>query len=474
MIDRSAALGARAVVLGASLAGLLAARVLAERFSEVVLLERDELPDGPAPRKGTPHAVHPHGLLARGREALEEIFPGFTQSLVERGAMLGDLQRDIAFDAGGQRFAVDVAGLPGLAVSRLAIEAELRARVLVLPNVRLVEDVDVLGLCFDAGSQRVTGARYALRAGDRRELQIDAALTLDCTGRASRTSEWLAAQGYPAPEQEKIQIGICYTSAYFERSGELSFGGQIHKAAVISTVTNALPRPGVMIAQEPAEPGGVPRWVVGVGGYTGDHPAPTIAGLRERALAIGSPEMIKITQEGQRIGEVIRYHMPHSQRRRYERLARFPTGYLVMGDALTSFNPIYGQGMTVVACESLALRDALDKGLERIAPRFFRAASRIVDIPWQLAAGGDLAIDAVPGPRPLPVRLVNAYIARLYRVAPGDAVLSRAFLKVVHMLERPQTLFAPSILWRVLRGPRRASAALTPWADAGTARAASR
>jgi 2-polyprenyl-6-methoxyphenol hydroxylase-like FAD-dependent oxidoreductase len=121
-----------------------------------------------------------------------------------------------------------------------------------------------------------------------------------------------------------------------------------------------------------------------------------------------------------------------------------------MGDALTSFNPIYGQGMTVAACEALALREALAAGSAGLAARFFRAAARVIDIPWQLAVGGDLSISSVPGPRPLPVRVINAYIARLYRAARHDAVVSLAFLRVVHMLDKPESLFAPRVLWRVL------------------------
>src|ERR1700744_5865130 len=132
----------RAVVLGASFAGLLTARVLCERFAEVVLLERDELPDRPAPRKGTPHAVHPHGLLARGRQVLESLFPGFSDTLIEQGAVAGDVAKDVAIDANGRRFAQSESGLMALAVSRLAIEAELRRRVRALPGIRILTDVD--------------------------------------------------------------------------------------------------------------------------------------------------------------------------------------------------------------------------------------------------------------------------------------------------------------------------------------------
>lgn len=442
----------RAVVLGASLAGLLAARVLSEHFAEVVLLERDELPTQPAPRKGTPHAVHPHGLLARGRVVLEQLFPGFTEAMVARGGLLGDLQRDAAFDAGRRRFASGVAGLPALGASRLAIEAEVRARVLARPGVRAITGVDALAPRLEGG--QVIAARWAERMEEnglpRREHEMAAGLVVDCTGRGSRTPKWLDDWGYRAPTEERVEIGICYTSAYFERTGACAFGPGLDKVAAFGAVTNEQPRPGVVIAQEPMADG-PPRWVVAVGGFAGDHAPATLQGLRERAADIGSPELVKVTHEGTLIGDVMRYQMPHSQRRHYERLSRFPEGFLVMGDAITSFNPIYGQGMTVAACEALALREQLAQGRAGLARRFFRAAARVIDIPWQLAVGGDLSIDKVPGPRPLALRLVNAYVARIYRVAPQDALVSAEFQKVVHMLKGPQSLFAPRVLWRVLR-----------------------
>ena len=443
-------LGQRAVVLGASLAGLLAARVLSERFAEVVLLERDELPQHAAARKGTPHATHPHGLLARGREVLEALYPGMTSSLVARGGLLGDLQREIAFDVAHRRLARGDAGVQGIAVSRLAIEAEVRLRTLALPGVRLIDGVDIQSPAHGAGEQ-IVAARYATRGDDRREERLAADFVIDCTGRGSRTPAWLAGWGYAPPKEEKVDVGICYTSAYFKRSGAFEFGKGIDVAAVICAASPELPRPAVLLAQE-SDANGVARWVIGVGGYAGDHVAATIEAMRERAVTIGSPEILRLTHEAEQLGDIIRYTFPSSLRRRYERLSRFPSRYLALGDALTSFNPIYGQGMTVAACEALALQEALSGGLDGLHRRFFRAAAKIIDTPWQLAVGGDLAIPTVPGPRPFPVRLVNAYIARLQRVASSDALVSRAFLKVVHMLEPPSSLFSPAVLWRVLTG----------------------
>ena len=375
-------------------------------------------------------------------------------------ACWGDLQRDLAFEAGRQRFASGVACLPALGASRLAIEAELRARVLARPGVRAITGVDVLPPRLEGA--RVTAARYAERAADGHSTErlVEASLVVDCTGRGSRLPRWLQDWGYAAPREEQVQIGICYTSAYFRRTGRCAIGPGLDKVAAFGAVTNEQPRPGVVIAQEPAADG-VPRWVVAVGGFAGDHAPATLQALRERALDIASPELVKITHEGELIGEVMRYQMPHSQRRHYEQLAYFPDGMLALGDALTSFNPIYGQGMTVAACQALALREQLARGQAGLARRFFRAASRVIDTPWQLAVGGDLSIDRVPGHRPLAVRIVNAYIARIFRVAPHDTVVSAAFQKVVHMLAAPPTLFAPRLLWRVLTGTRRGAGVKT-------------
>ncbi len=437
-----------AVILGASLAGLLAARVLSDHFDDVVLLERDALPEGAAPRKGTPHAVHPHGLLAQGRQALETLLPGFTQALQARGGMLGDMTADVAFDAGRKRFAPVRAGLPALAASRLAIEAEVRTRVLATAGVRAVTGVQALAPVHAQG--RIVAARYR-RLSDERDFELPAQLVVDCTGRGSQLPRWLGDWGFEAPREERVDIGICYASAYFKRTGRCAIGPGLDKVAAFGAVTNAQPRPGVVIAQEP-DADGTPRWVVAVGGFRGDHPEASLAGLRERALAIGSPELVKITHEGELIGEVMRYNMPFSLRRRYERLDRMPEGLLVMGDAVTSFNPIYGQGMTVAASEALLLQQQLALGAAGIARRFLRAAAKVVDIPWQLAVGGDLAIDRVPGPRPLPIRVVNAYVARVLAVAPNDPAVSLAFQRVIHMLAPPASLFAPRILRRVFFG----------------------
>lgn len=441
----------RAVVIGASMAGLLAARVLHEHYPEVVLLERDDPSPEPALRRGTPQASHAHGLLARGRQILEELFPGFTQRLLAQGAVAGDIGSQVIVQNDGRRFARRPGGELGVCASRPLIEAEVRRGVRALPGVHLIGNVDVLEPVHEQG--RVTGVRFAARREGAESQVLQAALVVDCSGRGSHSPQWLRAWGYDAPEEERVTVHLHYATAYYERDP----ADHDMPRAVICTAAPQRPLPGVLLAQEP-EGDGPARWVVTLGGYGSDSPALGAEAMQQRVHAMDAPEIGKVVTRARPIGPVRRYAFPHSQRRRYERLARFPRGYLVMGDALTSFNPIYGQGMTVAACEAIALRALLERGGEPEARRFFKAAARAIDIPWQLAVGADLALPSVEGARPLPVRLVNAYIARLNRAAVHDAAIGAAFARVMHLLASPSTLFAPGIVWRVWRLGRADSA----------------
>lgn len=436
----------RAIVIGGGMAGLLAARVLTESHAEVVLVERDELPEQAAPRKGTPQALHPHGLLARGREVMEQLFPGFTDALAAQGALSGDIGADAQVCADGRRLACRPAGIHGLVASRLAIEAELRRRVRRHAGVRLLTGHDVVTPLHEAG--RVTGVRLRQR-DDGTESTWPAALVVDCSGRGSRLPAWLREWGYEAAPEDRVQVDIQYVSAYFERDADV----KPSPAAVIGVATASQPRPSILLAQEPDDQGRA-RWVAGLGGYAGDHPGTGLDALRDRAQATGQHEIAALYAGARVIGEPMRYAFPHSQWRHYERLARFPEGLLALGDAIASFNPVYGQGMSSAAGQALALRDALaavGPGRAGLARRYFRAAARVVATPWQMSVGGDLAIPQVRGERPRAVRFINAYLTRVRAAAVHDAVVADAFRRVVHLLAAPPSLFAPRIVWRVLR-----------------------
>jgi 2-polyprenyl-6-methoxyphenol hydroxylase-like FAD-dependent oxidoreductase len=454
----------RAIVIGASMAGLLAARILSERYAQVLVFERDELPDRPAPRKGTPHATHAHGLLARGREVLEELFPGYTQALQARGAVVGDIHRDIAFGANTRRFAAGASGHIGVCCSRLLIEHELRQRVRALPNVVFFTNADVIEPIYEPAYRRVAGINVQLRRPSsraevssataqaqnrsREEQRFAADLVVDATGRGSRAPAWLRSWGFEAPEEERVTVGFGYITAYYERRLD-----HTNLSGVLCAASSELPCPGALLAQEPWEATQArdspeePRWVVTFGSYAGERLEASAQGMRKRALQLGMPEITRVTHEAKLLGPITRYGFPYSQRRHYERLKQFPSGFLVMGDALASFNPVYGQGMTVAACEALALRRALNG--PHLSRSFFKAAAKVIDTPWQIAVGADLAIASVQGERSASVRFVNTYLARVFRAAEHDACVAGAFLKVTHMLASPASLFHPMIAARV-------------------------
>jgi 2-polyprenyl-6-methoxyphenol hydroxylase-like FAD-dependent oxidoreductase len=434
----------RAAVVGASLAGLLAARVLADHYDEVWLFDRDELPQGDEHRRATPHTRHAHGLLAGGRRAIEALLPGITDQWVAAGGSVGDLQQDVAFYGGHHRFASGVSGETGIAVGRPVIEGAVRRRVLALPQVRACTGVDVRGLLVDS-RQRVSGLCLESLGGGLPARDFHAALVVDASGRGSRLPAWLREIGFPEPAEERVPVDLRYLTCYFEREPTHAPGLEV----VLCSSTPDHPRIGVMIGQEGK------RWVVTLGGYGSDAPAPGLTAFIDRALQLPSPEIAAVVRDAKPVDVPMGYRFSHSQRRRYERLPRFPEGLLVMGDAICSFNPIYGQGMSVAALQAQALGSVLRAGKAPLAREFLKRASRIIDTPWSIAVGADLAIPAVPGERPLPVRLINRYMQKVFVAAEHDPAVALAFLRVAHLLAEPPSLMKPAMLWRVWRGVRR-------------------
>ena len=444
-----------AVIIGASMGGLLAARALADRFEQVTLLERDVFPPPGEQRKGVPQGRHAHVLLSRGREILEGFFPGLTQGLIDQGALLGDVTADARwFIDGGyhRRFA---SGLMALCVSRPCLEAEVRARLLSLPNVRAIERGDVLGLATTADRTRVTGVRLIRRTAGSAEEIVAADLVVDASGRGSRTPYWLEALGYLPPDEERVRAGIGYTTRLYRREPRHLAGD----FAAIVVAASRTKRGGVILAQEGD------RWIVSLGGYAGDH-APTDGdGFLAFAKSLAAADIYEVMREAEPLSEPAVYTFPASQRRRYERLARFPDGLLVCGDAICSFNPVYGQGMTVAALEAVALQECLAQETPELARRFFSQVAGLVDGPWRIAAGGDLRFPEVDGPRSPAVRFGNWYLGKLHVAARRDANVALAFQEVANLVAPPSHLLRPEVVLEVTRGALRplqhASSSLT-------------
>ena len=423
-----------AIVIGGSMAGLLACRVLADYYKRVILIERDTFPALGEQRRGVPQGKHSHGLLASGRQVLEDLFPGISNDLIEAGAVAGDVARDVRwFNEGGclSRFP---SGLQGLLMSRPFLEGMVRRRVLALKNVLAQEDCQVQGLAATDDRGRVTGVQISggTIAGD---------LIVDATGRGSHSPQWLESLGYGKPPEEKVEVALNYTTRFFRRQAH-HLQGDV--AAVIPPTPEGK-RGGVMLAQEGD------RWTVTLIAHFGGSAPGELAGFIEFARDLPARYIYDVVREAEPIGEPALTRFPASIRHRYEKLERFPAGYLVFGDAMSSFNPIYGQGMSVAALQALELNKTLSEGTQDLAQRFFARAATVVDIPWSIAVGNDLRMPEATGPRTFGVKLINWYMSKLHRAAHQDPVPALAFHRVANLLAPPPSVMAPRVALRVLK-----------------------
>ncbi|MGH3934288.1 MAG: FAD-dependent oxidoreductase [Pseudonocardiaceae bacterium] len=437
-------IGGHAVVLGTGMAGLQAARVLTEAYRQVTVIDRDTMPGIGVHRRGVPHGRHVHGLHPRGREVLEELFPGFTAHAVQAGAVTGDMLGNCRLLLSGHRLRQADIGLLGLFASRPFLEGQVRSRVRALPGVTFMTGTDIVGLTTTAG-RRITGAQ--VRRQDGTFAHVPADLVVDATGRGSRTPVWLEKLGYQRPAVDRVEIGLSYaTRTYRLRPGAL---GEDRLIGIGGTPDN--PRRGVLAALE----GG--RHMVTLAGMLGDHPPTDPAGFDAFAASLRFADIAEAIAGAQPLDDPVAFRFPASVRHRYEHLAHFPDGLLVIGDAVCSLNPIYAQGMTVAANQALVLRRLLAHSARTAAGTtaspepgaYFRAVAKAVDPPWDIAVGADLAFPGVPGTRTGKIRMVNAYLPRLHAAAARDVALGAAFVRVIGLVDRPEGLLRPDRALRV-------------------------
>lgn len=442
-MSKTRRLGDRAVVIGASIAGLLAARVLSEFYGEVLVLDRDRLPGTEENRRAVPQGQHLHALLSRGATEIEALFPGILDELVSRGApVLTDYAEFMGW-FGGHRVYPGPGARPDAfyQASRPCLEARIRARVRELASVTLIDRCAVSGLLASADSGRVTGIRL-----DGPQDEISADLVVDCSGRTGRTPVWLTELGYEPPREERVAVDLRYVSQLLRvRQGALGPLKFVFDAAHAGQ-----PRGVGMCAVEDD------RWLLTLVGYPGNHP-PT---EREDFLAfldtVAPADVAVAVRQAEPVTEVVATRYPATLRRRYDKLRQFPEGLLVLGDAMCSFNPVYGQGMTIAVLQASALRECLRRGPDRLAHRFFRAAARPVSIAWRLTVAADLDLAEVRrGQRaPLPVKLINGYLRRLQAEATHDKHVADAIIRAITLIDPPARLFRPHLLRAAIR-PRR-------------------
>lgn len=440
----SAFIGERAVVLGGSIAGTLTARVLSEFYHEVVVVDRDQILGVSEPRRGAPHSGHAHGLHARGILNLQELFPNLLSDMRDMGVPVGDLG-EMRWYFNALKIRPARTGLLSITAPRPVLEQYLRERVANLPNVTYRERTDFLGFDSTADHRRVTGVQLRGLAQDSAEYHLQADLVVDAMGRGSRTPVWLVKMGYERPVEDRMNIGLAYTTRFYRKRPEMFDGVQ----SINPVASPSHPR-GAFFGQVSKD-----ECILSLTGVLGDRPPTDPDEFLEFARSLPVPDVYDAVRDAEPLTEPVSFSFPASVRRRYEHLSRFPERLLVIGDAVCSFNPVYGQGMTVASMEVMALRAQLRKHAPPDAQAFLREIALIINDPWDISTSGDLDFPTVSGNRSLKVRMGNTYMAKLQYAATKDPSITDAFMRVAGLMDPPTSLMRPRLLAKVLRLSRR-------------------
>ena len=436
--DQVGVQGEQAVVIGAGMAGLLAARVLADVFDKVTVIERDPFPDEALARRGVPQGRHIHVMLEAGRATLEDLFPGYRSDLLSVGGLEIDGARDVNFYAEGDFLAEGPHRLPHYAATRPLYEQLVRRHVTDFDGVNLRSRCQFRDYLIDETATTIEGIVFTNEETAIEEL--DATLVVDATGRTSRTPAWLERHGYTSPTVDEVYIDLAYSTVLLQRPAD-------DHRSFIMTPSPSHPRAAGVLPVEGD------RWVVTVAGVHGDHPPTDAEGFTDFAASLPVSDVKQLLETHLWVSdEIAHYPFPANLRHRYEDLDRFPDGLVVIGDGIASFNPLYGQGMSVAALEALLLHHSLATGgLVDLSPRFFERSKDVVDIAWLMAVGADFQFPQTTGPKPRATNLMSRYISRLNRKAHTDGILRNTFMRVMMMEQPPTTLLHPEVVWRVLK-----------------------
>jgi 2-polyprenyl-6-methoxyphenol hydroxylase-like FAD-dependent oxidoreductase len=444
-----------AVVIGGSIAGLLAAQVLTKYFNRVTIIERDRLSNQPEQRPGVPQARHLHVLLKRGSDIIEQLFPGIQTELVASGALVINSSADyLWYGLGGwtPRFNSD---LNIYSVSRNLLECIIRRRLVANNRVVLMQPAMVTNLLFNSNTTQVTGVQVQQKFdGEQdtssRPIDINADLVVDASGRNSRAPQWLKAMGYTPPKETVINSFLGYASRLYQIPD--NFQGDWQGALITAKA------PGTRGAVMNAIEGNC--WIVTLAGISRDYPPTDEVGFLDFVRSLRNPVIYEAIKDAPAISPIYPYHRTENSWRHYEKLSRLPQGFVLVGDAVCAFNPVYGQGMTTAALGAVTLDECLSRQLSRnrdgslvgLSQYFQKQLSKIIATPWLMATSEDFRWHTTVGGRPsFFTRFMQMYLDQVLLLASERPEMHKLFLEVLHLLKPPSVFFLPNILGLVLQ-----------------------
>jgi len=438
-----------AVVIGASMAGLLAARVLSEHFEQVTIIERDQLSEEVEPRKGVPQGRHAHILLMKGETILRELFPDLYETFAQDGAV-PLTSADMRWYDFGVWKAPSPDPFKTYCGSRPFLEQYVRRFLAARANVRFIDGCEVNRLCANENHTRITGVSLVHHGPERHEEDLAADLVVDASGRGSRTPQWLMSLGYGRVEETSVKVDVGYATRIYRRPSHLPLDWKM----LIIYPTPPLEKRGGLVY--PIEDDCL---MVTLAGRLRDYPPADEAGFLEYARSLPEPSLYEAIKEAEPVTPIVTYKYTANRWRHYERMARLPEGFVILGDAVCSFNPVYGQGMTVAALEArmldVCLQDQQYQGtrndLASVPQHFQQAIAKVVKVPWMLATGEDFRYPETGGKRPLGINLLHWYTRQVNELTGSNPMVASLFYQVLNLLKPPAVLFSPRVVNAVLR-----------------------
>ncbi len=435
-----------AIVIGASIGGLSAARVMADHFERVTVIERDVLDDGP--RQGAPQANHIHVLLRRGVDLLDQYFPGLLEEMKAEGVEPFDFTRDLRWLQFGDWMPRDPSGIVLYPQTRFSLERHLRRRLRAYANVEILESTAVRALLATPDGRRILGVQtHSRQEASGAVTNRLANVVVDASGRGTQLGKWLADLGHGPLEESRLPINLCYVSRLFERPST----PRDWRGLWVTPLPPEAPRGGAMQEVEDN------RWIVSLFGYEGHHPPRDEGGFVEFARSLREPDIYEAIKDARPVSDVQVYRVPDVRWRHFERLPEFPAGLLVLGDAWCYFDPVFGQGMSVAMLEanllneSLHQLDSLDAVTQSWTASYLRTGAQWLRGLWFFVTAEAMRHPHVPGERTRLVKLAQWYVEELYALNHEHPEIYREFLKLMHVQAGPEFLLRPDIALRLAK-----------------------
>ena len=449
--------GHRAVILGGSVAGLCAAGAVAPHFDEVVILERDVLPEDAQHRRGVPQSKHPHFILNSGRRAINELFPGFEDDLIAAGGKLLMPSYDAAYLEQPGWAPRKKSTMTMLYTSRILIERVLRDKVRALPNVRIDEGVAVQGLQEVGGA--VTGVTFQRGGTEPETLAAD--LVVDAMGRGSSVGDWLVHAGWPEPPVKTLDAKVTYVSRWYDlpSAEERPKAWWWQHIVIMPTQDTDPSRPPEHDYLSNFFPIDGDRVIACMGSWGLDMPKST-DDFTAAAKRLRTPVFADAMEACEPTSEVHLTRSTGNKWRRYDQVSSAPAGLVFVGDSICAFNPFYAQGMSSASASAVLLRTMLSDGIRPdLARRFTKAQVDILKVPWGLAMARDGGFEFATGTekpaewrRRIIATVGNPIFNAITGAAREDNVVDEHFAKVFNLDESFNDMFKnPRVLWGLVR-----------------------